>query len=328
MPKQAHEVLFEEGIRIPEIAPCDHYAGRERFIRKAFELQNQRGALFDITCDLEDGSSTGEEISNARIVAGILTSDLNKYRAAGVRIHPPSSAAWEAELDVLLESAGSVISHITVPKALDADEVFLVHQTLEETRRRFSIEREIPIHVLIETQSALQQVFDIATLPGIRCLDFGLMDFISGHAGVISFDCIRSPGQFEHALLKRAKTMIVAAASANGLVAAHNVTVAWGDPDQTRKDALRARIEFGFLRMWSIHPSQIDPILEAMSPAFEDLSRAVKLLSLAQTEDWAPVSFEGDLHDRASYRYYWQLLQRARRCGAALPEGAEALLRQ
>jgi len=34
---------------------------------------------------------------------------------------------------------------------------------------------------------------------------------------------------------------------------------------------------------------------------------------------WASVSFEGQLHDRASYRYFWQVLERAHQTGRHLP---------
>ena len=326
MGKKAGDVLFEEGIRIQMLAPCDHYAGKESFIRKAFEIQQKTGPLFDITCDLEDGAANGDEVAAAKCISRLISSDLNVFEACGVRIHPPSSGVWEKELDILLEHSGGHLSYITVPKVFTPDEVFLVHHHIEESRRRFSIEREILLHVLIETQSALQHVFDIASLPGLRCLDFGLMDFISGHAGVIPFDAARSPGQFDHALIRRAKTLTVAAASSAGLTASHNVTVQYQDLEATERDAFRARHEFGFLRMWSIHPSQIEPVIRAMSPSFTDLKKAVALLEKARSEDWGPVSYEGDLHDRGSYRYYWQLLQRARRFGIQLPDGADEVL--
>ena len=320
------EILFQEGIELPLLAPCDHYAGREDFIRKAFALQRELGPCFDITCDLEDGSAKGHPIEHARALTALISSDLNAWNAAGLRIHPPANDLWREELAIAIEGAGRVLSHITIPKAKSADEVFMVYAELQELRTRHGIEREIPLHVLIETQEALRSVFEIAAVPGLRCLDFGIMDFISGHDTAIPLDCTKSPGQFEHALLRRAKTLIVAAACAHGLAASHNVTVGFRDTEQTRADALRAHREFGFTRMWSIHPSQIRPIVEAMSPSFAELEKAVALLAKAQAASWGPLSYDEELHDRASYRYYWQLIKRARRCGRALPEGAEAFL--
>jgi len=71
--------------------------------------------------------------------------------------------------------------------------------------------------------------------------------------------------------------------------------------------------------MWSIHPGQIRPILEALAPDAADIERAAAIIEAAQAAQWAPVSYEKQLHDRASYRYFWQVLERAHQTGRALP---------
>jgi citrate lyase subunit beta/citryl-CoA lyase len=133
---------------------------------------------------------------------------------------------------------------------------------------------------------------------------------------------MKSPGQFSHPLIARAKCEIAAAALANGVVPSHNVTTELKDVEVIRNDALRARNEFGFLRMWSIHPNQIRPIVEAMRPDFSEVEKAAAILAAAQDGDWAPIAHEGLLHDRASYRYYWELLSRAHATGMTLPPEA------
>ena len=135
---------------------------------------------------------------------------------------------------------------------------------------------------------------------------------------------MRSPGQFEHALVARAKAETVAAALANGVIPAHNVTLDLKNTYQTYADARRAREEFGFLRMWSIYPAQIQPIVEAMAPDFREVSKACDILLAAQQASWGPIQHEGDLHDRATYRYFWELVQRAKISGQKLPEAADA----
>ena len=65
----------------------------------------------------------------------------------------------------------------------------------------------------------------LQNFPWLQVLDFGLMDFVSGHHGAIPASAMRSPGQFDHRLLARAKSEVVAAAIANGVVPAHNVTL-------------------------------------------------------------------------------------------------------
>jgi len=133
-----------------------------------------------------------------------------------------------------------------------------------------------------------------------------------------------SPGQFEHPLLQRAKGETAAAALAHAVVPTHGVTRALDDPEIVYADARRARAEFGFLRMWSIHPSQIEPILRAMQPAAAEIDMAAAVLAAAQDADWAPIRVGDGLHDRGSYRYCWSVLRQARAAGATLPTAAAA----
>ena len=135
---------------------------------------------------------------------------------------------------------------------------------------------------------------------------------------------MKSPGQFEHPLIVRAKCEISAAALASGVVPSHNVTTELKDIEYIRNDAQRARREFGYLRMWSIHPNQIVPILEAMRPDFSEVQAAADILIAAQDKDWGPIQHAGKLHDRASYRYYWELLERAHVTGMDIPGAAKS----
>ena len=59
-----------------------------------------------------------------------------------------------------------------------------------------------------------------------------------------------------------------------------------------------------------------------MRPEAAEIETAAAVLSAAQVADWAPIRVGDALHDRASYRYFWDLLRRAHAGGAALPESA------
>jgi citrate lyase subunit beta/citryl-CoA lyase len=213
-------------------------------------------------------------------------------------------------LDVLFGEAGPCLTYLTLPKAEGLDDVLRWRDRVGQRAASWGL--ALPrLHVLIETHGALAQVAQIAVLPEVETLDFGLMDFVSAHHGALGFDAMHSPGQFEHPLVVRAKTEIVAAALAHGVVPSHNVCLALREPERVADDARRARMQFGFLRMWSIHPQQIEPIMTAMRPAAEAVHRAGRVLLAAQAAHWGPVDDAGELHDRASYRYSWALLQRA-----------------
>jgi hypothetical protein len=64
-------------------------------------------------------------------------------------------------------------------------------------------------------------------------------------------------------------------------------------------------------------PDQIRPIVDAFSPTAAEIDQAADILLAAQAADWAPIRHRhlgrDQLHDRASYRYFWQVLQRAHR---------------
>lgn len=325
MSKSMHpEVILFDGVAPPPvIAVCEHFAGSRKLMEKAFAVQREHGPVFDITCDCEDGAASGEERNHALMIVELLNSPLNHYRMAGARIHDYTHGSWRTDVEILVGGSGHLLSHITLPKATAAPQVAEMIEYIRRVVDRNGINRMIPIHVLIETQRGLRDVWDIAALDGVRVMDFGLMDFISDHHGAIPARCMRSPGQFEHHLLVRAKGEIVAAALAHGLVPSHNVTLDLKQTDTTYRDALRARNEFGFLRMWSIHPNQIRAIIDAMKPDLSEINIGTAILLAAQHAGWGPIRYDGELHDRASYRYYWQTLKKARATGVSLPPEAE-----
>jgi citrate lyase subunit beta/citryl-CoA lyase len=197
-----------------------------------------------------------------------------------------------------------------------------VIEAVQRAAREAGRERPLPVHILVETHGALRHAFELASLPHVEVLDFGLMDFVSGHHGAIGAQALRSPGQFEHRLIARAKADVVAAALAAGVVPAHNVCLNLKDAGTIRGDAARAREEFGFQRMWSIHPAQVMPIVSAMQPPIEEVDDAAAILLAAQDQQWGPIQYQGELHDRATYRYFWSLLKRAHATGVPLPAAA------
>lgn len=317
-----NQALFEGEKPFPLIPACEHFAGSEKLILKALSLQDTIGAVFDITCDCEDGAASGQEREHAEMIVRVLNSEANKHRMAGARIHDYTHPAWKQDIDILVGGAGQLLSYITIPKCTDIAQASEMIAYIEKMAVFHGISREIPVHILIETHGALRQVHEIAALPWLQVLDFGLMDFVSAHHGAIPASAMRSPGQFEHRLLARAKAEVVAAALANGVIPAHNVTLDLKNVETTRSDAGRARNEFGFLRMWSIYPTQIQAIVDAMKPNYDEVTDAANILLAAQQADWGPIQYAGELHDRATYRYFWEVLQKARLTGVAIPEQA------
>lgn len=317
-------MLYAGGRPFPALAACEHYAGSEKHLRKALELQNSLQnagvPLFDVTADCEDGAPVGGEREQATLIAALINSSDNRFDRLGARIHDVRHPAWRDELEIIVGNAGWSLAYLVLPKAECAADVAEQIAALAASRMRHRITREIPVHVLIETPGALHEAWQIAALPEVESLDFGLLDYVSAHHGAIPAYAMHAPGQFEHPLIARAKCAVAAAALAHGKVPSHNVTTEFHDTRAVAADARRARQEFGFLRMWSIHPSQIEPIVAALRPDFSEVEAAGAILGAAAAADWGPIQQNGRLYDRAAYRYYWELLQRARLTGIPLSQ--------
>jgi len=319
------EVLFQ-GKHMPVSIPvCDHYAGSEKLMHKSIALQQELGPVFDITLDCEDGASAGNEEGHARLVASIIAGESNRFQRIGARVHDLSHPDFEQDLAIICEGAAKRLAYLVLPKV---DGIADVTRALGIINRYATQNGRdnLPIHVLIETHGALADVQAIAALPQVECLSFGIMDFVSAHNGAIPGSAMRSPGQFTHPLVMRAKLEIAAACHAHGKAPSHNVTTEIKDSAIVAGDANRAAAEFAYTRMWSIHPDQIKPILKAFAPRSSEVTEAANILTAAQAVQWGPIQYNGRLHDRASYRYYWTILQRAKASGMPLPESVGSLL--
>jgi citrate lyase subunit beta/citryl-CoA lyase len=215
--------------------------------------------------------------------------------------------------------AGQRLSHLMVPKVETPADVAEAAAALDAADAA-----ALPLHVLIESPLAVHHAFEIAAHPRVQSLSFGLMDFVSAHGGAIPADGMAAGGQFTHPLVVRAKLEIASAAHAHGKVPSHCVVTEFNDLEAMRAAARRAATQFGYMRMWSIHPNQIRPILEAFAPDDGQIQIATKIIAAAALAAWAPVSIDGTLHDRASYRHFWQVLERAYATGRGLPAEAQS----
>ncbi|SNC71861.1 HpcH/HpaI aldolase/citrate lyase family protein [Polynucleobacter victoriensis] len=322
---QPSQVLFQ-GEALPRALPvCDHYAGTEVRMRKALSLQAELGPVFDITFDCEDGAPVGKEAEHAQLVVDILLSPENQFNRVGVRIHDPSHSCWKSDVATLVGKAGQKIAFVMIPKVESAKQTQTVIDEINRVTKAAGIDREIPVQALIETHGALHDVYAIAALPQIESLSFGLMDFVSAHHGAIPGDAM-DRGQFDHPLIARAMLEISAACHAHGKVASHNVCTNINDVSIIESDTLRAKNEFAYTRKWSIHPNQIPVIVKALSPTATDVEIAAAILLAAQEANWGPIQHAGKLHDRASYRYFWTVLQKAHLSGQTIPPAALKLL--
>ena len=311
------DVLLGAQAGAVQLPVCDHYSGVEMRMRKSLQLQAEMTqefgtCVFDVSLDCEDGAPVGGEPEHAELVIDLALHAAPEARVA-VRVHPVDHPSFEADMAAIAGKAGHRLTHIMVPKVESVADVIRAEQALQHAGAS-----ELPLHVLIESPAAVHRAFDIAAHPCVQSIGFGVMDFVSAHGGAIPSEGMSSAGQFTHPLVLRAKLEIASACHAFGKVPSHCVVTEFNDVRAIQMAAERAARELGYTRMWSIHPAQIRPILEAMAPRAQEIDLASDIIAAAQAADWAPISHKGQLHDRASYRYFWQVIERAHRTGREL----------
>ncbi|MGZ5182792.1 MAG: HpcH/HpaI aldolase/citrate lyase family protein [Ramlibacter sp.] len=323
MKQQPRDVLLGAQARTGILPVCDHYSGVEARMRKSLQLQAEMAqefgaCVFDVTLDCEDGAPVGGEAEHAALVTELALAAPAASRVA-VRVHAVDHPAFAHDVQAIVGRAGARLCHVMVPKVETVQDVEAAARALDAAGAP-----QLPLHALIESPAAVHRAFDIAAHPRIQSLSFGLMDFVSAHGGAIPEAGMGVQGQFTHPLVVRAKLEIASACHAQGKVPSHCVVTEFKDRAAMAAAARRAAAEFGYTRMWSIHPDQIRPILEAMSPSAGEIDQAVRIVAAAEAAAWAPISVDGKLHDRASYRFHWQVLERAHQTGRTLPDEARA----
>lgn len=292
------------------------------------ELAQEFGTcVFDVTLDCEDGAPVGAEVDHAYMVAALVNQAqcatkniaVQSLSRIAVRVHPVDHPSFERDVEIILSGAGSGICHLMLPKVESVADIERAVLAIDSVWKSSSHREELAIHALIESPLAVQRAASIAAHPRVESLSFGLMDFVSAHGGAIPASAMglnpfRQEGdldQFSHPMVVRAKLDISAACHASGKVPSHCVVTEFKDSFAVELAAKRASRELGFSRMWSIHPDQIRPILRAFAPIDNEIEQASEIICAAHTAAWAPISLGGKLHDRASFRYYWNVLERA-----------------
>lgn len=311
---------------------CDHYCGVEARMVKSLAMQAEftqefGTCVFDVTLDCEDGASVGAEIDHAFMVLALVN---KAYLATkniandapsrvAVRVHPVGHPAFEQDVEIIVGGAAQALCHVMIPKVDSLTDLERALACIDSAARSSVRIDPLPVHVLIESPAAVQCVADIVAHPRVQSASFGLMDFVSAHGGGIPASAMGTSvkslpedlDQFSHPLVVRAKLEIASACHAFGKVASHCVVTEFKNVAALEAAARRASRSLGFGRMWSIHPDQIRPILAAFAPDSVEVVRASRIVCSAHAADWAPISVDGTLHDRASYRYFWQTLVRA-----------------
>jgi citrate lyase subunit beta/citryl-CoA lyase len=330
------DILLGAQARTGVLPVCDHYSGAPARMAKSLTLQAELTqefgtCVFDVTLDCEDGAPAGGEVDQAHTVCELLSrshalADAQPAMARpriGARVHAVDHAYFESDVAIIVGGAAAGLSYLMVPKVKSVDDVNQAVESIDAAAGNTLV----PLHVLIESPAAVQQAFAIAAHPRVQSLSFGLMDFVSAHGGAIpasamglrATEDLETLDQFHHPLVLRAKLEIASACHAYGKVPSHCVVTELRDAQALERAARYAASALGYTRMWSIHPDQIRPILRGFAPLASEVDLAAHIVHAASQAEWAPIAVDGKLHDRASYRYFWQVLERAHQTGQAIP---------
>jgi citrate lyase subunit beta/citryl-CoA lyase len=246
--------------------------------------------------DLEDGVVPALKAAARPIVAAGLA---QPARAGGPALYVRVNACDTADLPLDLDAAVVPgLEGLTIPKVETVDQVTALAARLDRLERERGIEPgRVRLMLAIETARALLAAPSLAAASArVSGLMFGAEDFSRD----IGLPALRAgvAREFTHA-----RSSIVVAAAAAGVIAVDGVWPDLADMDGLRQDAALARA-LGFQGKSLVHPSQIADVNTAFSPSDQDILYARALIAdfeSALADGHGSISFRGKLVDRPIY---------------------------
>lgn len=246
----------------------------------------------EVIFDLEDACPPDKKVLARGLVAEALKNlpfSANKVKA--YRINAVGTPWWKDDLAAVAAHAQVVV----VPKVRSADEVRVVADLLPEG---------VGLEVLIETAAGLLKAYEIAQVPGVSSLVFGVADFA---ADVGARDFREEDFQY-------ARAQILVAARAAGIQAIDSVTVAYQDSKMLERDAARSA-RMGYDGKWAIHPQQLEAIHAAFNPNADEIFQARKIVEAYEAAGQGAIELDGEMVDQATVAVARKRLDVARRAG-------------
>lgn len=254
----------------------------------------------DIVCvELEDGIAPKDKAlarSKAMALFAVPQSEDGVERI--VRINCLREAFGLGDVAAVLAS-DTPPPALMLPKVKSADEISWLDALLTERGHATRL------HVIIETNAALEAIYDIARAsPRIDALFFGGVDMAA------ELGCRNA---WEPLLYARSR--IVHAAASVGVDA---IDVPWLDLEDSAgmaAEAERSR-DLGFSGKGAIHPKQIGAINDVFTPEPETVERARRIITTFEEADTGLVVIDGKLIEKPVLREMHRIVAIADRVGA------------
>lgn len=212
-----------------------------------------------VVCDLEDAVGPGSKQTARDGTVRWLSSG----GSACVRINPAGTPWHEEDLRRIADVPG--LRGVMVPKAESCSILAQICETLTP---------RVPMIALVETALGVQNVGEIAAVPGVSRLAFGSLDY-----------CLDTGARHEEVSLLFARSSLVVAARAAGIPAPiDGVTQDVRDGSAVIGEARHA-LSLGFGAKLCIHPSQVEPVNSAFSPTLDELEWATHVVEAAGSRE-------------------------------------------
>ncbi len=251
----------------------------------------------DMVCiDLEDAIAPGDkESARQRTMALFAEPQADDGVERLVRINCPRTRDGLGDLEAIL-GARRPPPALMLPKIKSPDEVRALDDMLSEHAL------ELRLHVIIETNEALEAAFEIArSSPRIDSLLFGGVDMAAD---------LRCAAAWEPLLYARSR--VVHAAAGARIDAIDVPYLDLEDLEGMRREAAAAR-ELGFSGKGSIHPKQIAILNEVFSPSAEEIAYARKVVAAFAEAETGLVVVDGKLIEKPLLRTVRRILAAAER---------------
>ncbi len=247
----------------------------------------------DIVClDLEDSIPSNQKAKTRRETIEFLesTSEVENMEVV-LRINGLETHDGIKDIDCIMDSK-TPPSSLMLTKIRNANEVRLLDKLLSTP-----VLSEIRFQVIIETNSALENVMGIATAcERIDCLLFGGVD-MAAELGT-TFD-------WESMLYSRSR-IVHAGASANiDIMDVPSLDI--NDLEDLKKTS-KASAKLGFTGKAAIHPSQVSIINKAFTPDSKRVAEAKKIIGVFEKSENGIAVVDGKLLEKPLIRSMYRIL--------------------
>ena len=233
----------------------------------------------------------------------------------------------------MIRSAGDRLDLNMIPKVGTAADVYALDMLVTQIEAAKGRAKKVGFELIIETALGMQNISEIASAsPRNESLHFGVADYsASTHARTTNIggvnpdyavltDPSEDGGREVHwgDMWHYPISALVVAARANGLRPVDGPFGDYSDPEGYKAATLRAAV-LGCEGKWAIHPNQIGPANEVMSPSETEVDQARKILAAmaeAEASGSGAASLDGRLIDYASVRQAEILVDKANQIAA------------